>query len=245
MVCVVGNAEVIPTLHSEPEMWDLEETATLLEAIEREARGTNDNDDQITFDPPEFWSEVQWENVAEQVGGGRSARDCLLHFLRLPIEEIFAVSEVEGGSYVTARTRESVYGSQEPPSAAKAEEAPHQKNSETDGLIEQEDVQPREQQANQNPPALEPVPSLSVFMATPNPVMALLSFLQQTLHVEVAASAAQAAMRVLSTVYEQKGNSSPGEGEGELSEADIAMAMSHALSAAAGKSHALAIVRLI
>lgn len=184
------------------EQWDVEETAVLLEAIERAARVESAEGEES-----ERWREIDWEEIADQVGGGRSARDCLLHFLRLPIEQSALRSEWLADNV-------TMEGAQGDSSMAQSESVPN---------------------SGETAPDAEKYSELGIFMAMPNPVLALILYLQQTLSIDVAAAAAQGAMRSFAVSHDEW---TLGAERGELKEenfpddAAVARAMSSALRCA-------------
>lgn len=153
------------------EHWTDQETLLLLEGIEL----YNEN----------------WDQIAEHVGS-KSKEQCLLHFIRLPVEDSFIENHFFGQNEAS-----DVKVSKPTPQPAEQADSEMADAESVTIKAEPSTTEPAEQSLFNNK-------TLTPFSSTSNPLMMMVAFLASSVHGSVAAAAAQAALACLTKKEEKE-----------------------------------------
>lgn len=224
--------------HNTVEHWTDQETLLLLEGIEL----YNEN----------------WDQIAEHVGS-KSKEQCLLHFIRLPVEDSFIENHFFGQSETSDSVKSTASVNKTSPTSLPVENADSEMTDVEGATIKTEPTanatgtiiifcsifvfylsifsEPAEQ-------SLFNSKTLTPFSSTSNPLMLMVAFLASSVNPSVASAAAQAALESLTKKEEAKEGAEkvdssesekPKEG-GDLTKQGLQAATAAALSAAVLKS---------
>lgn len=172
-------------------------------ASSRQADQWTDQETLLLLEGIELYNE-NWDQIADHVGS-KSKEQCLLHFIRLPVEDSFIeenFAHIDGSAKPTAS------------SIPVKEES----NSQSNGIHTNLPKKKRKKRAYCFAGSVEQaiVSKATPFSSSSNPLMMMVAFLASSVNPTVAAAAAHAALESLTNKKEEKN-----ESDGQIAETEI------------------------